>query len=211
MKRGFVVILLLCVFLISACDIAVPPPVEIVEEVNEPQEQPVVEDEPQEAPQADEEPEVIEQAPEPSDLPEWMNVELKNIADGKTFKVSDFIGKPIFLESFAVWCPLCTEQQRKDEVLHKQEGDRIVFISLDTDPNEDEQFVKDHIQRNGFTTLYAISPVDLTRDLIDVFGIGIVNAPSVPMILICEDGKFKKLKNGQKSNDYLLGEIEKGC
>ncbi|PIO07358.1 hypothetical protein COU59_03365, partial [Candidatus Pacearchaeota archaeon CG10_big_fil_rev_8_21_14_0_10_34_12] len=40
----------------------------------------------------------------------WMNTELKDIRTGETFKTSDFEGKPVLLESFAVWCPTCTKQ-----------------------------------------------------------------------------------------------------
>ncbi|PIN92559.1 hypothetical protein COU56_04225, partial [Candidatus Pacearchaeota archaeon CG10_big_fil_rev_8_21_14_0_10_31_9] len=37
----------------------------------------------------------------------WMNTELNDISTGETFKISDFEGKPVLLESFAVWCPTC--------------------------------------------------------------------------------------------------------
>jgi hypothetical protein len=37
----------------------------------------------------------------------WMDVELTDVATGQKFKISDFKGKTVMLESFAVWCPTC--------------------------------------------------------------------------------------------------------
>ena len=131
----------------------------------------------------------------------WVDIELKDVRTGENFKISDFSGKPILLESFAVWCPTCTRQQGEIKKFHEEIGDSVISISLDTDPNEDEARVLQHIERNGFTWYYAVSPIDLTRSLIDQFGVSIVNAPSAPMVLICEDGNASKLKE----------EVERGC
>ncbi|MFQ5532130.1 MAG: peroxiredoxin family protein, partial [Candidatus Nanoarchaeia archaeon] len=43
----------------------------------------------------------------------WRNLELKDVNSGKIFKISDLSDKPILMESFAVWCPTCTRQQRE--------------------------------------------------------------------------------------------------
>ena len=136
----------------------------------------------------------------------WIDFELKDIVTGETFKINDFNDKPILLESFAVWCPTCTQQQKTTKKFHEEVGDNVVSISIDTDPNEDENRVKEHIERNGFHWYYAIAPVEMTKSLIDQFGIGIVNAPSVPMILICDD-KVKKLGSGIKSVSELKEEV----
>jgi len=143
----------------------------------------------------------------PIETPTWMEFELKDINSGETFKISDFKGKPVLLESFAVWCPFCTKQQEETKKLHEEVGDSVISISIDTDPNEDESKVLEHTQENGFTWRYAISPTELTQSLIDEFGVSIVNAPSVPMILVCEDGSFKKLGSGVKKVNELKAEI----
>ena len=137
----------------------------------------------------------------------WIDYELKDIATGETFKISDFNNKPVLLESFAVWCPTCTKQQKTTKKFHEEVGDSVVSISIDTDPNEDESRVLEHIERNGFDWYYAIAPVEMTRSLIDQFGVGIVNAPSVPMILICGNDNVKKLDSGIKSVSELKKEV----
>ena len=146
---------------------------------------------------------------------EWINMELKDVVTGETFTIKELSdsGKPVLLESFAVWCPTCTRQQKITKEFEKTDlGSRVISVSIDTDPNEDEARIIEHIERNDFNWRYAISPEDLTRSLIDQFGVGIVNAPSVPMILICpENGKVRKLDSGIKSVNELTEEVSRGC
>lgn len=56
--------------------------------------------------------------------------ELKDY-DGNIVKLSDFNGKPIVINSWAVWCPFC-KQELVDFTLAKREfGDKIEFIAID--------------------------------------------------------------------------------
>jgi thiol-disulfide isomerase/thioredoxin len=156
-------------------------------------------------------------APAPTEIPPqpaasaWLEIELTDVSTGRTFKLSDFQGKPVLVESFAVWCPTCLKQQKEMQKLLAREGDAIIHVSLDTDPNEDEAKVKEHLERNGLDWYFAISPIGLTEALIDDFGLSIVSAPSSPVVLICEDQSTRFLKSGVKSADTLLSEVEKGC
>ena len=147
-------------------------------------------------------------ANEDSELfPAWQFIELTDVRTGVKFTVNSFFGKPVLLESFAVWCPTCAKQQEEIKKLHEEIGDSVVSISLDTDPNEDAQRVLKFIEENDFGWYYAVSPVEMTQLLVDDFGNSIVNAPSAPVILICEDGSYKRLENGVKRVDELKGEI----
>jgi hypothetical protein len=139
----------------------------------------------------------------------WRNIKLMDVRTGTEFTVTGFT-KPVLLESFAVWCPTCTNQQEEIKAFHKVVGEDVISISVDTDPNEDESKVLAHIERNGFDWHYAIAQAEFTQSLIDEFGVNIVNAPRVPMLLICQDGTVKKLKDGVKEVDVLLEEI-KNC
>lgn len=141
----------------------------------------------------------------------WIDVALTDVATGNDFKISDFKGKPILLESFAVWCPTCLRQQEMTKKVKLREGDAIIHISLDTDPNEDEARVREHLQTHGFDWYFAVSPIELTNALIDEFGLTIVNAPSAPVLLICEDQSTRLLRSGVKSADELLSDVDKGC
>ncbi|NCN98633.1 hypothetical protein COU62_00310 [Candidatus Pacearchaeota archaeon CG10_big_fil_rev_8_21_14_0_10_35_219] len=142
----------------------------------------------------------------------WMNTKLEDVRTGENFKISDFEGKPVLLESFAVWCPTCTKQQKELKKLHEEFGDSIVSISLDTDQNEDEAKILTHINENGFEWYYAISPIQMTQSLMSDFGNGIINAPSAPVVLICEDGSYRKLGGyGSRNVKELKEELERGC
>jgi thiol-disulfide isomerase/thioredoxin len=147
----------------------------------------------------------------PASDADWRNLEMKDVNSGEMFKIADFAGTPVLVESFAVWCPLCTRQQSNIKSLHEEVGDSIISISLDTDPNEDESLVTEHTQKNGFDWRYAIAPVAVTKSLIDDFGVGVVNAPAVPVILICEDQSARMLERGVKSVDDLKAELARGC
>lgn len=143
----------------------------------------------------------------------WMEIELKDVNSGETFKISDFEGQKVLIESFAVWCPTCTLQQQKTKEFEQTSaGKDVISISLDLDPGEDEAQVLRHTEENGFDWRYAISPIELTQGLIDDFGSSVISAPSVPMILICEDLSFRKLGGfGVRSVEKLQAEIAQGC
>ena len=143
--------------------------------------------------------------------PDWRDYEISDVSTGTQFKISDFKGKIVLIESFAVWCPTCLQQQKQIKILKQSEGDAVIHISLDTDPNEDEEIIQGHITRNGFDWYFAISPPNMTRNLIDQFGLGFVNAPAAPVVLICEDQSARFLGRGVKSADKLKSEIDKGC
>jgi thiol-disulfide isomerase/thioredoxin len=148
--------------------------------------------------------------PTPPAASAWMDTELTDVTTGQKFKISDFKGTPILLESFAVWCPTCLRQQKEIAELKLSEGDAIIHISLDTDPNEDEAKVREHVERNGFDWYFAVAPIELTNALVEEFGLSVVNAPSAPVILISEDQSARLLRTGIKSADDLLSEIEMG-
>jgi len=161
---------------------------------------------------AEKEMEIIQEAVEDVDMPaEWKDIELKDVSTGEIFKINDFPGKTILIESFAVWCPTCRKQQDEMKKLHDLVGDDVVSISLDTDPNEDESKVLSHVNRYGYDWRYAVAPVELTKALIDKFGINIVNAPGAPVVMICSDGMSRLLPRGVKDADELNEEIKEGC
>lgn len=138
---------------------------------------------------------------------DFEKIELKDVKTSQKFIISEF-NKPVLLESFAVWCPVCTKQQEEIKKLHDDEEfkDKFISISLDTDPNENEQKVLEYIKKNNFNWIFAISPPEITKSLIDEFGNNFVNAPQAPVVLICNN-KVKQLKSGIKSVAELKEEI----
>lgn len=137
----------------------------------------------------------------------WQEVELQDVNSGEPFTVSE-LEKPLLVETFAVWCPTCTNQQ--NEIKKLKEDSNVTSVSLDVDPNEDGQQISQHTEENGFDWRYAISPPELTRMLIQEYGSSIANPPSAPVVLVCENGS-RRLSNGVKTASTLQQEIEEGC
>ena len=70
----------------------------------------------------------------PLSAQDWRDILLRDVISGESFRISDFEGQTVLLESFAVWCPTCTKQQEEVRKLHEQIGDGVISISLDVDP-----------------------------------------------------------------------------
>ena len=138
----------------------------------------------------------------------WTDITLEDVTTGETFKISDFRGKKVVLETFAVWCSICTKQQKEIKKLHGRIGDDFVSITVGVDPNEDADKVRAHVKRNGFDWLYAVASPEMTRSLIDEFGTMVINAPAAPIIIIDEDGEARLLGRGIKSVEKLEKEIK---
>ncbi len=113
----------------------------------------------------------------------WRTMELTDVLTGETFSVESF-EKPVVLESFAVWCPACEQQQRALTGL----DDSVAKVSLNTDPNEDAEKVREYAEGNGFDWRYAVAPTGMTDALIEEFGTAVTNAPSTPVIVACPGG-----------------------
>jgi hypothetical protein len=138
----------------------------------------------------------------------WLATELTDVSTGETFTIAEFAGTPVLLESFAVWCPICTNQQKQVRALHEEVGDEVISIALNTDPNEDHGNVNAHLERHGFDWRYTVAPVELILALKEEFGVGILNAPSAPMVLICPDQSVREmLRRGVKRAAFLQEQV----
>ena len=141
---------------------------------------------------------------------DWKEIDLKDVITGETFKISDFKGKPIFVETMAVWCPLCTRQQIQIQIMANELGDSVVHVSIDTDLNENEAKLKDYAARQGFDWPFVIDPQGrVGKQLVDKFGFNAVNPPSTPVIFIDENFNERILRFGIKSSDELIAELGK--
>ena len=137
--------------------------------------------------------------------PDWYNVDLVDVSTGETFKVNDLQGKVILIETMAVWCPICTQQQQQTRLLHDELGERedFVSLSLDIDPNESQDILKSHVDRYGFNWLYAVVPPEVSREIGDLYGRQYLNPPAAPMLIIDRQGEAHLLPFGVKGFPQL--------
>ncbi len=86
-----------------------------------------------------------------STAPAWMSVTLNDPRTGVSFKLSDFKGKVVVLEFMATWCSVCvaqgTEIKRTLNTLSPDVKGKVVFVSIDVDPNENAQTLATYADR----------------------------------------------------------------
>jgi thiol-disulfide isomerase/thioredoxin len=131
-------------------------------------------------------------------IPDWFNVELTDVNTGETFRIADFKGKVVLLETMAVWCPTCVRQAQEIQKVHEMLGERDDFVSvtLDVDPNESEDMLKAYADQNGFDWNYAVSPHEVTRALGNLYSAQYLNPPVSPLLIIDQQGRVYGLPFG---------------
>ena len=142
--------------------------------------------------------------------PGFFDYEFTDARSGKPFKISDFRGKVILIETMAQWCSKCMQQQNQVYDLHQKLGpqDNFVSIGIDIDPNEDLGMLTRYVKDNGFTWLYGIAPVEVSREIANLLGDQYLNPPSTPMFIVDSEGNIHELRFGIKSADELLEELQ---
>jgi len=141
----------------------------------------------------------------------WFGASFKDVRSGEAFTINDFKGKVILVETMAVWCSTCYQQQTQMKALHEALGMRedFISISLDIDPNEDESILSGYTQQNsGFDWRYAIASPDITREIGNTYGDQFLNPPSAPILVIDRDGVAHALPFGIKSAEDLMEMIQ---
>lgn len=75
-------------------------------------------------------------------------VELQDL-DGNAVTLSDYVGKkPVLIEFWATWCPLCAELEPRIAAVKKQHGDRLDVVIIAVGVNQTPRSIKRHLQRH---------------------------------------------------------------
>jgi cytochrome oxidase Cu insertion factor (SCO1/SenC/PrrC family) len=201
-------LMLLLAFLLAACGGSAPEAMDKPEEemMEKPTEEAMT---PHDTPAPDAMAEPTEEAR--VELPAWFGASFKDLRSGEAFTVNDFRGKVILVETMAVWCSTCYQQQIQIKALHESLGMRedFVSISLDVDPNEDESILSEYTQQNsGFDWRYAIASPDTIREIGNTYGNQFLNPPSAPILVIDRQGVAHPLPFGLKSAEEMRKMIQ---
>jgi thiol-disulfide isomerase/thioredoxin len=142
--------------------------------------------------------------------PQFFHYQFTDANSGKEFKISDFEGKVVLVETLAQWCSNCLRQQLEVYELHRILPDRESFVSIgiDIDPNEDLDMLKQYVKTNGFNWLYGVASAEVSREIANLLGAQYLNPPSTPMFIIDQDGNIHELRFGIKKADELKAELE---
>ena len=137
--------------------------------------------------------------------PAWFSAEMKDVVSGETFTLNDFAGKVVLLETMATWCPTCLKQANEVKALKEMLADQddVVLLSLDVDLNEDEDVLKNYTTQGGFDWRFAVAPLEVQRELGNLYTADLLNPPLAPMLIIDQQGDVFGLPNGLKGAEAL--------
>ena len=139
-------------------------------------------------------------------VPSWFDVQMTDVTTGKQFKISDFSGKVILVDTMATWCPTCQGEMSQVQMLPTLLGSSssdLVRITLDVDPNEDATILKKFAATNKFDWYIAVAPIEVGRFLETNYDQQYLNPPLQPMLFIDKIGGVYGLPFGIKSAESI--------
>jgi cytochrome oxidase Cu insertion factor (SCO1/SenC/PrrC family) len=134
-------------------------------------------------------------------IPSWFSVAMTDVNTGQSFRIADFKGKVVLLDTMATWCPTCQGEMSEIKLLPGlyPTAPDLVRISLDVDPNEDATILKKYAATNKFDWYIAVAPIEVGRFLETNYDQGYLNPPLQPMLFIDRAGSVYGLPFGPKS------------
>lgn len=87
------------------------------------------------------------------------NFELKDI-DGKTFKLSDRLGRgPVLIDFWATWCKPCLRELPHLEAMRKKyEGQQLQVVAISVDESRSMAKVKSYVKTRGYGFFVPLDP-----------------------------------------------------
>lgn len=135
-----------------------------------------------------------------------LEYELVDVRSGEAFTLGDLaVEGPVLLETMAIWCTTCLQQQR--QVVEAHELAEFQSVGIDVDPNERPADLADYAEREGFDWRFAMADAGLIDLLADRFGFAVSNPPSTPTFVVSTDG-IRALEFGRvRSATELVHEL----
>jgi thiol-disulfide isomerase/thioredoxin len=127
--------------------------------------------------------------------------------DGKPVDLARWIGKkPVIIEFWATWCPICAELLPRMEAAQKRFGDRVEFLVVAVAVNQSPGTVRRHLARhpmpftflwdaNGSATRAFQAPTTSYVAVLDARGIVVYTGVGADQDI---EGALKKAVNGAR-------------
>lgn len=135
----------------------------------------------------------------------WAAVKLTDVTTGEVFRLADYAGQVIIIETMAIWCPNCLVQQRAvDAALAELGSAKVRYVVLDVDLNEDAAALADYRVEGGFTGEFVVAGIPVARALAEEFGAQILNPPLTPIIIVSTDGSATLTDYGRHTSEEIV-------
>ena len=140
--------------------------------------------------------------------PAWMTTELIDACSGVTFTLADFVGKTVYIEAMATWCPPCRDQLvRVSEAatqIPEEEREEIVIVALSSEVDLPREILAEYAASNDFPFIFAVIPAEMLQAMADELGQEIAVPPATPHLIVAPDGTVGEVHTGSLSAEDLL-------
>lgn len=123
--------------------------------------------------------------------------------DGGKVKLSDFVGKPVFIDFWAGWCPFCVEEMPEIEKIHQEFGDKLTVLGIHRSETEEIDAGSKFAKERGVT--YPLLK-DSTGQVYKTLTGGRQFMPYA--LYIDKQGKIVKVKAGPKTAEEMRGTVK---
>lgn len=134
--------------------------------------------------------------------------ELVDVRSGEVFTLGTLAADgPLLVETMAIWCTTCLQQQR--QVVQAHELAEFQSVGIDVDPNERSEDLAAYAEREGFEWRFVKADAALVDLLADRFGFAVSNPPSTPTFVVSTDGiralEFGRVRSAAELVEELGG------
>lgn len=121
---------------------------------------------------------------------------------GRQVKLTQFVGKPLVINSWASWCPFCRTELPDFVSIQKELGDKVIIIAINRAETPDQ--AKGYIDTSGLTDslVFLLDPRDEFYK-----AIGGIAMPET--VFINKEGKIVDHKIGVMDKDEIQERIAK--
>lgn len=118
--------------------------------------------------------------------------------NGQKVKLSDFAGKPVFIDFWAAWCPFCVEEMVELEKIHQEFGDKLVVLGIHRSETEGIEKGTQFAKERGVSYILL---KDSSGEVYKTFTGGRNFMPYA--VYIDKEGIIKNTKAGPKTADEI--------
>lgn len=143
---------------------------------------------------------------------QWQDAPLTDVRTGEMFRLTDFAGQTVLVETMATWCTSCLRQLNNvaeaKAQLEQTDNDDIVFVAISVETNSDPTSLRAYSEEHGFDWHFAVATPELLRALVDDFGRSVSVPPATPHFVIFPDGSVSDLTTGIEPAAALLEQLQ---